>query len=245
MVTPKSELRDFDSNTPDLPQADVQLGSQTDVYEGQFGQFTITAADRLEVKVYRSGLLVAALSFAIATALVLWQPQALSVQWAIAILYALFSLALGVSLQTIHIYMSVLHRTLQVFWAIGSVAAIVVAVLASPTPLAIAVYEHPLMLMGVGFTFAALTGVFVKEAFCFNRLETKLLTPLLPALLLGHMLGLWPIAIQQWMLVSWAALFLLFAVRKIVQPIPPDIGDKSVFDYLAAVRRGEIAIDTE
>ncbi|MEO0834560.1 MAG: DUF2301 domain-containing membrane protein, partial [Cyanobacteria bacterium J06642_3] len=26
-----------------------------------------------------------------------------------------------------------------------------------------------------------------KEAFCFNRLETKILTPIVPLLLLGHM----------------------------------------------------------
>jgi uncharacterized integral membrane protein len=30
----------------------------------------------------------------------------------------------------------------------------------------------------------------------------------------------------------WAVLFLIFAVRKVIQPIPPDIGDKSVFEYL-------------
>jgi uncharacterized integral membrane protein len=32
--------------------------------------------------------------------------------------------------------------------------------------------------------------------------------------------------------VTWAILFIIFALRKVLQPIPPDIGDKSVFDYL-------------
>jgi uncharacterized integral membrane protein len=34
------------------------------------------------------------------------------------------------------------------------------------------------------------------------------------------------------LLAIWAALFIIFAVRKFFQPIPQDIGDKSVFEYL-------------
>ncbi|HEY9648841.1 MAG TPA: DUF2301 domain-containing membrane protein, partial [Chroococcidiopsis sp.] len=101
-----------------------------------------------------------------------------------------------------------------------------------PEPLAIAVYQHPVSILGIGFTFAALTGIFFKEAFCFNRFETKLLTPLVPMLLLGHWIGILPTVTEQIMLAAWAALFMVFAVRKAIQPIPPDIGDKSVFEHL-------------
>jgi uncharacterized integral membrane protein len=38
------------------------------------------------------------------------------------------------------------------------------------------------------------------------------------------------------LLALWALLFLVFAVRKVIQPIPPDIGDKSVFAYLEQQR---------
>jgi uncharacterized integral membrane protein len=205
--------------------------SELEVYEGQFGKFTITQSDRTGVMIYRAGLLVAALSFAIATWLVLLQGSRATVLTALTGFYAVFCLALGVSLFTIHIYLAVLHRALQVFWGIGVVTAIVLAV-KTPEPLALYVYNHPATIFGLGFTFAALTGIYFKEAFCFNRLETKFLTPLVPMLLLGHLTGVLPLAWEQVLLGIWAVLFLVFALRKVVQAIPDDIGDKSVFVYL-------------
>jgi uncharacterized integral membrane protein len=41
-----------------------------------------------------------------------------------------------------------------------------------------------------------------------------------------------PLYGERALLALWAVLFLVFAGRKVVQEIPPDIGDKSVFDYL-------------
>lgn len=206
-----------------------QAVSEPVVYQGQFGEFTITADDRTGVIIYRTSLMVAALSFAVGSALVLVDNNP-TVYW-MTPLIACFLLALGVSLVTIHIYLAVLHRLLQVFWAIGSLTAATLA-LTSSEPLALTVYNHPAALFGVGFTFAALTGIYFKEAFCFNRLETKLLTPLVPVLLLGHLLGILPVEWERAMLGIWAVLFVVFALRKAVQPIPPDIGDKSVFAYL-------------
>ena len=207
------------------------LAPNPEVYQGQFGEFTITAVDRRGVVVYRSALAIAALCFAIGTGAVFWQGDSPGVLNALTLLYGIFCLALGVSLVTVHIYMASLHRTLQVFWAIGCLAAVGVA-LQSSQSLAATVYAHPSTLLGVGFTFAALTGLFIKEAFCFNRLETKLLAPLVPFLLLGHWAGLLPVALEQILLGVWACLFVVFSLRKLVQPIPPDIGDKSVFAYL-------------
>ena len=207
-----------------------QTASQAVVYQGEFGEFTITEGDRTGVIVYRTGLMVAALSFAIGSAGVLLDnnPDVLS---ALTPLIACFCLGLGVSLVTIHIYLAVLHRLLQFFWAIGTLAAVALA-LYSSEPLALTVYNHPGAVFGVGFTFAALTGIYFKEAFCFNRLETKLLTPLVPVLLLGHLVGVLPVQWERAMLAIWAIFFVVFALRKAVQSIPPDIGDKSVFDYL-------------
>jgi uncharacterized integral membrane protein len=96
--------------------------------------------------------------------------------------------------------------------------------------------------LGVGFTFAALTGIYFKEAFCFNRLETKVLTPLVPVLLLGHLSGVLPLAWEQVLLGIWAVLFIVFALRKVVQAIPPDIGDKSVFAYLKQKRTADSSL---
>jgi uncharacterized integral membrane protein len=202
------------------------------VYQGQFGEFTITDSDRREVILYRTGLAIAGLSFAIGVALILGIGNDPLVLKLLTPLFMLFSAGLGLSLWTIHIYFKVLHRVLQLFWLIGSISAVVFAVY-SAEPLAVFVYQQPFSILGVGFMFAALTGIFFKEGFCFGRLETKLLTPLLPVLLLGHMFSFLPVSIEQVMLVAWAGLFLVFAFRKAIQAIPPDIGDKSVFEHLA------------
>jgi uncharacterized integral membrane protein len=208
------------------------------VYQGQFGEFTITSHDRTGVIIYRAGLMIAALSFAVGSGLVLLNSNQ-TVLTVLTPLYACFILALGVSLFTIHIYMLILHRMLQIFWAIGTITSVILA-LSSSQPLAVTVYNQPITLFGVGFIFVALTGIYFKEAFCFNRLETKVLTPIVPLLLLGHLVGVLPIHWEGILLGIWATLFLVFALRKTVQPIPADIGDKSVFTYLKEQRLAKV-----
>ena len=207
------------------------------VYQGQFGEFTIDQSDRQGVIIYRAGLMVAALSFAIGSTIVLWQGDRPAVLQALSPLYTLFCVGLGVSLLSIHIYMVVLHRALQAFWVVGAIAAAVVAHFYAE-PFALSLYQHPATILGVGFTFAALTGLFFKEAACFNRLEAKILTPLVPLLLLGHLLGFLPTIGEKVLLALWTVLFVIFALRKAIQPIPPDIGDKSVFAYLKNQKLG-------
>jgi uncharacterized integral membrane protein len=209
-----------------------------EVYQGQFGEFTITQSDRTGVIIYRAGLMVAALSFAIGSALVLLNNNP-TIFSTLTPLYTCFSVALGVSLFTIHIYMASLHRILQIFWAIGSIASVILAI-SSSEPLALTVYNQPLTLFGVGFIFVALTGIYFKEAFCFNRLETKVLTLIVPLLLLGHLVRVLPIQGESVLLGIWATLFLVFALRKTVQAIPADIGDKSVFTYLKEQRLAKV-----
>ena len=205
------------------------------VYQGQFGTYTITDRDRAEVIIYRSGLGIAASSFAVGTLLLFSQGATPVILETLTYLYGLFSLGLGISLMTIHIYLLPLHRLLQLFWLIGTIAAIMIGI-QSDVPLALSVYNHPLTLFGVGFTFAALTGIFFKEGFCFHRIETQILTPLVPILLLGHLTGMIPSQVESILLATWTVLFLIFALRKIPQNIPSDIGDKSVFDYLKQQR---------
>jgi uncharacterized integral membrane protein len=205
------------------------LDREPQTYQGQFGEYTITKRDRREVIIYRAGLVVAAASFAIASNL--FFAKGIVALPAITPLFALFTVGLGVSLFYIHIYMKALHRVLQAFWLIGTVATIAIAVY-SNEPLASYIYNHPLTLFGTGFSFAALTGIFFKEAFCFNRLETKILTPIVPLLLLGHMTGIIPVEMEQVLLGIWSIGFSVFAIRKMTQEIDPDIGDKSVFAYL-------------
>jgi uncharacterized integral membrane protein len=211
-------------------------GNETVIYQGQFGPYTITEADRRGVVLYRAGLMAAAIAFGLGTAIALGFPANPALVQGISLLYGLFWLGLGLSLATIHIYLVPLHRLLQGFWLVGGVAAVAIPH-GIEGPLAQTVVDQPWVLWGLGFTFAALTGIFFKEAFCFDRLETKLLTPLVPGLLLGHLAGWLPLAVERGLLGAWAGLFLVFALRKAVQPIVPDIGDKSVFAYLKQQRQ--------
>ncbi|AFY70174.1 Protein of unknown function DUF2301, transmembrane [Thalassoporum mexicanum PCC 7367] len=208
------------------------------VYKGQFGEFTVGPDDRQEVIIYRAALAIAAASFCGAVTVAL-QGQNLAIMPSLVTgLYAVFCVALAIALTKIHIYLALLHRTLQAFLAVGCLASVAIA-LQSGENLAIAVYQQPLTLIGVGFTFAALTGIYFKEAFCFNRFETKILTVLVPFLLVGHMVGKLPIAAEQVLLAVWAMLFFIFALRKLFQDIPADIGDKSVFSYLKSQRQAK------
>lgn len=216
-----------------------KLQTEPEIYQGQFGEFTITQSDRLGVKIYRSGLMVAAVCFATITALVLWPNSTEAFTNLLTPLYACFCLGLGVSLVMIHIYLAILHRVLQLFWLIGTTAAVWIT-LTSSEPLARAVYNDPVALFGIGFTFAALTGIYFKEAFCFNRLETKILTPLVPVLILGHLFGWLSPDAESLLLAIGAGLFMVFALRKAFQAIPDDIGDKSVFTYLKQQRSAQV-----
>ncbi len=205
--------------------------SENVIYQGQFGEFTITDADRLGVIIYRAGLAIAALSLAVGGFLFLSFGATSTVLSWLTVLFFTFSLGLGISLATIHIYLAPLHRLLQLFWSIGTLSAAIIVV-KTEEPLALYIYNHPLSILGIGFIFAALTGIYFKESFCFNRIETKVLTFLVPALFLGHLIGFVPASWEKVLLDIWIVLFLVFAARKSFQQIPPDIGDKSVFDYL-------------
>jgi uncharacterized integral membrane protein len=207
------------------------LEATGEIYQGQFGNFTLTRADRLGVVIYRGALLVAALSVAVAALLTLTADFTEITYTLLAAAFTLFCLGLGVALLTIHIYLGVLHRALQVFWAIGCLAALWIS-WHSSSPLALAVYRNDTYLLGLGWLFVALTGLYIKEAFCFNHWETKVLTGILPLLCGGHWFHLLSPMVERGLLLIWAGLFLVFAARKLIQPIPPDIGDKSVFEYL-------------
>lgn len=210
----------------------LTLDSSAPIYQGQFGEFTITKDDRNGVILYRASLLIAAICGGVGTLATLL-PNAIPFGF-LSALYVGFSLALGVALAMIHIYVKVLHKALQAFWAIGTLVAMILAAIAFQNNQSLALYvaQHPMSILGIGLTFVALNGIFFKEAFCFNRLETKFLVAIVPALLIGHLLGILPVEVEKFLLGAWAVLFIIFALRKCVQNIPDDIGDKSVFEYL-------------
>ena len=204
-------------------------------YQGQFGEFTITSGDRQEVTIYRLGLGLVAVSLGLGISLMLWQGATASVMTTLTLLYLLLIAGLGISLWTIHIYLRPLHLTLQIFWGIGTISSLIAMALYSD-PLMLTLYQTPQWILGIGLVFAALTGIFFKEAFCFNRLETKGLTLLTPLILLGHLTGLMPPQANLICISLAAGLMAIFALRKAFQSRPDDIGDKSVFEYLKQQR---------
>jgi uncharacterized integral membrane protein len=203
-----------------------------EVYQGQFGQFTVTTQDRRGVIIYRAALTVAAIALALASILTLQGSRFPGFDTAISILFTVFCAGLGISLWTIHIYLKPLHQFLQLCWAIGCISAAGIA-FSSSQSLPLAIYApYSLGLVGVGFVFVALTGLFVKEAFCFNRWQAKILILCIPALLIGHWLSFLPLKAEEILLGSVAFFFVWFALDKDWQAIPPDVGDKTVFEYL-------------
>ncbi len=203
--------------------------SQSTEYQGQFGSFTVTRNDRVGVILYRFGLGVMATCLSLSTVLALKYQEPSDI--GLTCLYYLFISGLGLSLSQIHIYLVPLHRALKLSWLLGTIASLVLTFKVA-VPIVRYVYENPLSLLFVGFVFVALTGIYFKEAFCFNRLESKFLTPLVPFLLLGHMAGIFSIAAERILLLLWCVLFLIFILRKIGQPLDSDLGDLSVFAYL-------------
>ena len=204
------------------------------VYEGMYGTYTITERDRREVLGYRLALTLAALG-----------QLGLLLQWHLAgpalIWPWLLPLAagLGLALRWIHIYLRPLHRALQLFWLLGCLGGLLLLQRVGAGGMGVALQQQPLWILAVGPFFAALTGVGFKEFFCFRRPEAIGVTLLLPLALLGRLIGLLSPAACGVLLAVESVLLLVLCLRKFPMPAAADVGDKSVFSHLEALRRGE------
>ena len=203
------------------------MTSADPTFEGVYGNYTITADDRSEVRRYRIALLVAGLAMSLGL-LHWWQ---LGGSWAWIWVVPLAA-ALGLALQWIHIYLRPLHRALQLFWLLGCLGWAGLLLSAGPTEAFSTLREQPLWILAVGPLFAAMAGIGFKEFFCFQRPEAIGLTLLLPAALLGHLVGLINGPLCLALLEVAALLLVLLALRKFGMEAAADVGDKSVFAYL-------------
>ena len=201
-------------------------------FEGRYGSWYLTQHDADTVKIYRVALCVMAACTTISTGLALTQSQVSAQIY--DVLFLVSTGAFGVALKNIHIYMKPLHKTLNFLYAAGLAGAL--GLLASPvTEHAIVsqTYQHPTLLLAIGWQFVALTGVFIKEAFCFGRLEALALIALTPILTGGHFLGVLGPDLEKAGALTYVLFFLIFCSRKIVQDVVDDLGDMSVFEHLA------------
>ncbi|CAH8388036.1 unnamed protein product [Eruca vesicaria subsp. sativa] len=209
------------------------------VYKGVYGPWTVDQSDVKEVILYRSGLVTAAASFVTASSAAFlpensWLSEIIKQNQ--DLFYLVGAGGLGLSLFLIHIYVTEIKRTLQALWALGVVGSFATyAALARPASdnLVHYVVDHPTAVWFVGPLFASLTGLVFKEGLCYGKLEAGLLTFIIPSVLLGHLSGLMNDEVKLVLLGTWMALFVVFAGRKFTQPIKDDIGDKSVFMFMA------------
>ncbi|PXF42254.1 hypothetical protein BWQ96_07973 [Gracilariopsis chorda] len=198
-------------------------------FQGAYGNWYLTRADVTDVQVYRAALGVVCVAQSACILLAIAQAPVPS--YVYDALFVLGTGAFGVALSKIHIYMKPLHTALKFLWVAGLLGAI--AILATEHALVPLVYEKPVLLLATGWQFVALTGVFIKEAFCFGRAEAIGLTALIPVLLGGHFLGILPDSLEQGGGLVFVATFLYFCWRKFTQGVKDDVGDLSVFQYLA------------
>jgi uncharacterized integral membrane protein len=128
-------------------------------------------------------------------------------------------------------YVTPIKKTMQALWAVGLAGSLVLAA-TQDAPVAAAVYGTPGFVWAVGPLFAAFTGLCFKEGACYGKPESVALFFLTPALLLGHLAGA-PDVVKAPALGAAAALLTLFAARKYTQAVRDDVGDKSIFDFMA------------
>lgn len=177
--------------------------------------------DRLTVVLYRLGIafaavgLVAVSAVHIGRALLLAPPS-----WALPLTWGATLAAVALSAANLHLYDK------RIRW-----------VLAGSTPLGLVLFAlgealpatwwliWPLQVAGMGFVFVTLSGIALKERFCFRIPGLRLV----PVFLAGGLIPVlidWPIGIA----VAYAPAALVvgwLAVAKWTQPLHFDVGDKS------------------
>ncbi|AAP99295.1 MULTISPECIES: DUF2301 domain-containing membrane protein [Prochlorococcus] len=196
-------------------------------FQGIYGSYKITSSDQIEVKKYRIALLICGLSFSIG--LVHWLLIGSEHAW---FWFIPMTASLGYALKWIHIYIRLLHQTLQILWGIGTLGIGILILKGNSQDMLSDIASKPILTLLIGPYFAALTGLGFKEFFCFRRPEAIGLTFLLPISLGGHLLGILNNETVMLLQCISAILLVILALRKFGMDAAADIGDKSVFDHL-------------
>lgn len=216
---------------PPLFLVSARSAKAPEVFEGQYGTWRVEESDKLEVFLYRLGLTGCAASFTLAASCLLlgFSDNDLLLNT----LFASGSIGFGLSLVMIHIYIKPAKRFLQGLFLAGVAGSILVSSKADFTSIPKYLVEHPYSVWFVGPLFASITGVGFKEGVCYNKKSAFALSVLTPFLLLLHLSNLADLRFESGLLVAWMAIFCTFALGKYDQPIHEDLGDKSVFEFLA------------
>ncbi|HTG00095.1 MAG TPA: DUF2301 domain-containing membrane protein [Nitrospirota bacterium] len=190
----------------------------------------LTQEDKVTVMLYRTGIVLSAMSMAVLAFLLKTAAagSGADVKTAADVLvYGLYA-SVGMSVFSIHLYISKFKRFLknQFFASIGGL--IVLAALGKGSPVTVLTtmpYGWLLLLPLSG----CLGFVTAKEAFCFKLFEGYLLAIAMPVylvLIAGSMITPRGAAYG---LILIAVMFVVFTLRKVFMPIANDIGDKTAY----------------
>ena len=201
------------------------------LYDGHYGQWSVSRADEVEVWAYRI-----ALSLSCFGALGVAAGYASGKDFLINPSYFVGASGLGVALVLVHMYVTPIKRAMQAMYAVGLVGSIGIAATQSGESGGGAnvlefVRDHPSAMWLVGPMFASFTGLAFKEGACYGKPEAFALFLLTPIMCLGHLTGLASGEAETFLVASWMFGFCVFAGRKYTQEVKDDIGDKSVFTF--------------
>lgn len=173
----------------------------------------LDAFDRLTVRLYRSGLCGAAIALLAATFLAGrgQDPRVAAV---------VVTVCVAVSVSNLHLYDK------RIRWLVG-VLGVLGPVLLAVAPLTGA--ARIVSWAGIGFSFAALSALAIKEGFCFRVPGVRLVPLALAASLLPILGGKMTFAAP---LLGLAAVVVsLLAMAKLRMPLSHDIGDRSAYQH--------------
>ena len=195
------------------------------LYDGHYGQWSVSRADEVEVWSYRI-----ALSLSCFGALGVAAGYASGKDFLINPSYFVGASGSGVALVLVHMYVTPIKRAMQAMYAVGLVGSVGIAATQSANVLEF-VRDHPSAMWLVGPMFASFTGLAFKEGACYGKPEAFALFLLTPIMCLGHLTGLASGEAETFLVASWMFGFCVFAGRKYTQEVKDDIGDKSVFIF--------------
>ena len=205
-------------------------------FEGAYGKYKITLEDKLEVRRYRIAVLICGISFTSGIGHWLIAGPTYAWLWLIPM-----SISLGLALKWIHIYIKIIHQTLQLLWALGSVLIIFLVLRGDPNQFLSNLSINRIQLLAIGPFFAALTGLGFKEFFCFRQPEAIGVTLLLPISLLSYTFRIFPPTVVMILLGLSSILLLMLGLKKFRMDPALDLGDKSIFEYLNKVKKANIS----
>ncbi len=201
-----------------------------EVFEGEYGEYRLTKLDYLEARIYRYGLFLTLACSLIGIFLVSTSENLSDYASVLAGLYWLVCVSLAAVLKVMHLYSIIVKFIFRLLLFIGVIISL--WVMLTCDKLFVLALSEGAGYVGLCFILAVLTGLYLKEATCFEQLDAKALSVMLPLLAATDVFTSASETVKIGLLWLWGGLFLSVMVRKAFQPLEYDIGDKSIIEDL-------------